>query len=71
MSRLADRVEQAQLSLAGKLLDQAQGALSGPALNSYELQLLSAELTDALRGTLRVAESRGARLTPPDTDEGR
>ncbi|WP_072487444.1 hypothetical protein OH786_21000 [Streptomyces atratus] len=69
LSRLADRIEFAQLGLAGQLLDQAQEALSDPALHASELWLLIAKLTDALRDTLRVAESRGARLTPADTDE--
>ncbi|MFH8517617.1 hypothetical protein ACH4CE_21485 [Streptomyces gelaticus] len=69
LSRLADRIEYAQLGLAHKLLDQAQAALSGPTLRASELRVLSVELTDALRDTLLVAESRGARLTPADTDE--
>ncbi|WP_327259139.1 MULTISPECIES: hypothetical protein [unclassified Streptomyces] len=68
LSRLADQIEYVQLGLAGKLLDHVRVVLSGSTPETSELRLLTAQLADALRDTLLIAESRGDRLTPADTD---
>ncbi|MCX4787231.1 hypothetical protein OG369_13845 [Streptomyces sp. NBC_01221] len=68
LSRLADQIEYVQLGLAGKLLDHVRVVLSGSTPETSELRLLTAQLADALRDTLLIAESRGNRLTPADTD---
>ncbi|WP_156726993.1 hypothetical protein [Streptomyces apocyni] len=71
LSRYADQIEYAQLALAGRLIDRARDVLAGPAPPLAELGLLAAQLADALRDTLLIAESRGARLAVDDSsDEG-
>ncbi|WP_406494844.1 hypothetical protein OG936_13585 [Streptomyces sp. NBC_00846] len=69
LSRLADQIEYVQLGLAGKLLDHVRVVLSGATPDTSELRLLTAQLADALRDALLIAESRGDRLTLADTDE--
>ncbi|WP_405881911.1 ATP-binding protein [Streptomyces sp. NBC_01384] len=66
-SRLADRIENVQLGLAGGLLDRARGTLTEPcSVPSTELGFLAGQLTDALRDALLIAKSRGARLAPAE-----
>ncbi len=62
VSRIADRVEAAQLGLAGRLLGRAQEAIATPELSISELGVLAAQLTEALHDALLIAECRGARL---------
>ncbi|MFE7244671.1 hypothetical protein [Streptomyces sp. NPDC057580] len=68
LSRLADNIEAIQLGLAAKLLDHASEELSNEEADPEELRSLATELTEALRDTLRVAESRGHRLLAPGPD---
>ena len=68
LSRLADNTEALQLDLAAQLLDYAAEVLGSDELGLQELRALAADLTEALRGTLRVAESRGHRLLAPAPD---
>lgn len=68
LSRLADNTEALHLDLAAQLLDYAADVLGSDELGLQELRALSADLTEALRGTLRVAESRGHRLLAPVPD---
>ncbi|MFG2898119.1 hypothetical protein ACGFZH_13695 [Streptomyces zaomyceticus] len=76
LSRLADETEAAQLELATKLLDYASGLLDDAQTAPESLRPLATDLMEALRDTLRVAESRGRRLltadpeTRPDSSEG-
>ncbi|WP_435969572.1 hypothetical protein [Streptomyces sp. Qhu_M48] len=65
LSRLADSTEALQLDLAAQLLDYVADVLGSDELGLQELSALAADLTEALRGTLRVAESRGHRLLTP------
>ncbi|MBT2399716.1 ATP-binding protein [Streptomyces sp. ISL-100] len=69
LSRLADRIEFVQLGLAGRLLDHARDVLTeaGPVAAS-DLGVVVAQLTDALRDALLIAESRGARLAPAENE---
>lgn len=69
ISRLADGVEAMQLDIGAQLVGHAQALLDAPKAHPGELRFLSARLTEALRDALRVAESRGARLSG-ERDEG-
>lgn len=63
--KLADEIEAVQLGLAGELLGHVRAVLAGPEASPQELCFLIARLTEALLDTLRVARSRGDRLSPP------
>lgn len=63
VSRVADRIEEEQLSSADDLIDEARRMLAGRAWTPGELHLLAVELTASLADVRRVAESRGGRLT--------
>ncbi|MFJ6497044.1 hypothetical protein [Streptomyces virginiae] len=65
LSRLADNTESVQLGLGSELLDHAQEVLAGRRVNPEELLSLAADLAKALQDTIRVATSRGNRLTHP------
>jgi hypothetical protein len=74
-SRIADRIEDVQLGLAGRLLDRARDVLARAetwSVPATELAFLAGQLTDALRDALRdallIAESRGARLTASESE---
>ncbi|WP_237285703.1 hypothetical protein [Streptomyces niveus] len=66
LSTLANEMEEAQLQTGGTLLDHAAAMLREDRVSTRELRFLSAQLTEALRDALRVAESRGSRLPSPD-----
>ena len=61
VSRLADATESIQLGMGAELLAHARDLL--PDLPSGELRFLAERLTEALHDALRVAESRGLRLS--------
>ncbi|WBO69270.1 hypothetical protein [Streptomyces camelliae] len=61
LSRLADATESVQLGMGGHLLAHAREIL--PDTPPGELRFLAECLTQALDDALRVAESRGRRLT--------
>ncbi|MFF9847717.1 hypothetical protein [Streptomyces litmocidini] len=65
LSRLADNAEALQLDLATELLDHVADVLGSDEPDLQELSALAAGLTEALRDTLCVAESRGHRLLAP------
>jgi len=62
VSRIADRVEEEQLSSADGLIDEARQLLAARAWTPGELHLLAVELTASLADVRRVAKSRGGRL---------
>lgn len=61
-SRLADRMESMQTSLAGRLLGRTRDLLVAGGMSSNDLGLLAGQLADALADVLVVAESRRRRL---------
>ncbi|MFG2523142.1 hypothetical protein [Streptomyces sp. NPDC048527] len=63
---MADNTEAIHLGLAAELLEQAAGLLAEEKVAPNDLRLLAVDLTGALRTTLRVATSRGQRLSQPD-----
>ncbi|KUJ65312.1 hypothetical protein ACZ90_49080 [Streptomyces albus subsp. albus] len=70
VSRLADEMEAVQLGMATELIGHAEALLSDTKAGTRELRYLSARLSEALRDTTRIAESRGDRLAdhcPPAT----
>ncbi|HEY5834513.1 hypothetical protein [Streptomyces sp.] len=68
VSLLADHLEARQLEMAEDLLTYVRAAVADGTRSETELRLLVTRLTEALRDTLRVAESRGDRLPPTDDD---
>jgi anti-sigma regulatory factor (Ser/Thr protein kinase) len=63
VSRIADRIEVAQLGLPNRLLGRAREMTVVPGtLKGAELGVMAEQLADALRDTLLIAEYRGARL---------
>ncbi|MFE5028085.1 hypothetical protein ACFRAO_33440 [Streptomyces sp. NPDC056656] len=67
LSRLADNTEAIQLRMAAELLEQASDLLAAEKFASGDLRAVARDLAGALRTTLRVAASRGQRLSQPDT----
>ncbi|WP_405797371.1 hypothetical protein [Streptomyces sp. NBC_01506] len=65
MSRLADSVEASQTSTGTEVLGGARAVLADPKVGSRELRFALARVTEVLGDVLRVAESRGARLSAP------
>ncbi|WP_327296199.1 hypothetical protein [Streptomyces sp. NBC_01197] len=70
LSRLADSTEAVQLGLADELLEHAPEVLGDGSAELEELRLLAASLAGALRDVLRVAISRGHRLSVPGLGTG-
>ncbi|MBD0712394.1 MULTISPECIES: hypothetical protein [unclassified Streptomyces] len=70
LSRLADRTESAQLEAGTVLLDHAMEVIADAETEPEELLLLATALTHNLRDTLRIAVSRGHRLSTPSTNLG-
>ncbi|WP_370413289.1 hypothetical protein [Streptomyces fradiae] len=64
LSRLADSTEATQLNQAAGLVSHALEVLNREEMGPEELRDLSTELVGALRDALRVATSRGHRLSP-------
>ncbi|MFC9507257.1 hypothetical protein [Streptomyces sp. NPDC057002] len=67
VSRLADDIEDVQLGMADDLLGHADELLAEQRVTSAELHYLAMRLTECLRDVRRVAESRGERLSPPES----
>jgi hypothetical protein len=63
LSRLADEMEAVQLNAAETLLGYAAEMLGDQKVQGLELRFLGHRLCEALRDVLRVAESRGGRLS--------
>ena len=68
LSRLADGIEEIQLSMGHELLEHARGVLTPGtrALSAIEYRWLACRLAEALTDALRVAESRGERIPVPE-----
>ncbi|MDT0457758.1 hypothetical protein RM550_18780 [Streptomyces sp. DSM 41527] len=64
MSRLADEMEEVQVRTGEELLRHTAELLDGPAeATAGELRFCVHRLCEALRDALRIAESRGGRVT--------
>lgn len=63
VSRLADDMEAAQLDMGTELLGHAGALLGEAAASASELRFLANRLVEALHDALRVADSRGRRIS--------
>nr|WP_037728972.1 hypothetical protein [Streptomyces scopuliridis] len=68
LSQLADEMEAVQLGAGEAVLGHAAEMLSDHKVEAWELRFLGHRLCEALRDALRVAESRGGRLSAPADD---
>ncbi|MFH8289424.1 hypothetical protein [Streptomyces sp. NPDC018059] len=62
LSRLADDVEEAQLSSARDVLLGSEAVLADVAAGERAVRFALTRTTESLRETLRIAHSRGARI---------
>ncbi|MGW6603377.1 hypothetical protein [Streptomyces sp. NPDC055036] len=72
LAQLADEMEAVQLNAGEAVLGHAAEMLSDRKVEAWELRFLGHRLCEALRDALRVAESRGGRLSATgdhDADE--
>ncbi|MFE7069301.1 hypothetical protein ACFU96_04305 [Streptomyces sp. NPDC057620] len=67
LSRLADDLETVLLATGADVLELARPLLDDPASPPAELRFAGRRLAECLTDALRVAESRGARLSAPQT----
>ncbi|MFB6980274.1 hypothetical protein [Streptomyces scopuliridis] len=70
VSTLADSIESIQLGMGTELLEYARDATAPGAkiLSATEYRWLACRLTEALADALRVADSRGQRLTDQEEE---
>jgi len=68
LSRLADDFEAAQMAMGTDMLKQASTVLGDPMSTHAEVRYTALRLTECLTDALRIAESRGLRLSVPDAD---
>jgi len=69
LSRLADNLEAVQLGMAEDMLTYVQATVAVDGPSETEQLVIIRRLCEALRDALRVAESRGDRLTSSDDDD--
>ncbi|MFD3834786.1 hypothetical protein ACFWWC_00785 [Streptomyces sp. NPDC058642] len=69
LSRLADDFEAVQLAMGADVLSAARKVLEDPMSAHAELRYAALRLSECLMDALRIAESRGLRLSAPDTSE--
>lgn len=70
MSRLADDFEAAQLAMGADTLTEASKVLADPMSTHAEVRYTLLRLTECLTDALLIAESRGLRLSVPESTEG-
>ncbi|MFE9174220.1 hypothetical protein ACFYNZ_33080 [Streptomyces kebangsaanensis] len=68
VSRLADETEDLQLAEGMEVLVAARRVLGDALSPNVEVRYAAIRLSECLADVLRVAESRGRRLPPSDTD---
>ncbi|MEU5418756.1 GntR family transcriptional regulator [Streptomyces sp. NPDC020799] len=69
LSRLADSVETEQTTAGAEVLTGAQAVLADADAGDQQLRFALVRAAESLGEVLRVAKSRGARLSVPDHDE--
>lgn len=70
LSRLADETEARQLTEGLEVLVEARRVLRDPLSPNVEVRYAAIRLSECLADVLRVAESRGRRLSQPDDTDG-
>ncbi|MFE6158946.1 hypothetical protein ACFQ7F_08520 [Streptomyces sp. NPDC056486] len=68
LARVADNVESVQLGMAGDLLSHVAELLDDGKATADQLWFALACMSQSLRDTKRIADSRGSRLPTPDDD---
>ncbi|MEW1866361.1 hypothetical protein AB0399_39320 [Streptomyces sp. NPDC088194] len=69
LSRLADNLEAVQLGMSRDLLENVRKYTGERVPPESDLRAMVSHLCMALADVLRVAESRGERVPPPDEDD--
>ncbi|WP_257582685.1 hypothetical protein [Streptomyces sp. TLI_146] len=69
LSRLADDFEAVHLAMGEDVLKQARKVLDDPMTPNAEVRYTALRLSECLTDALRIAESRGLRLSAPDASE--
>jgi hypothetical protein len=69
LSRLADDFEAAQLAMGADLVKEASMVLGNPMSTYAEVRYAALRLMECLTDALRIAESRGLRLSVLDTGD--
>ncbi|WP_254647070.1 hypothetical protein [Streptomyces sp. GbtcB6] len=69
LSRLADDFEAVQLAMGADVLSAARKVLADPMTPNAEVRYTALRLSECLTDALRIAESRGLRLSAPDAEE--
>lgn len=69
LSRLADDFEAVQLAMAEDMLKAARKALDDPMSPHAEVRYAGIRLAECLTDVVRIAESRGLRLSSPDSSD--
>ncbi|MCY0943503.1 hypothetical protein O1W17_16300 [Streptomyces sp. H34-S5] len=69
LSRLADDMEGVQLAMGAGVLESARKVLDDPMTPHAEVRYAALRLSECLSDSLRVAESRGARIPGPDDQD--
>jgi len=69
LSRLADDFEAAQLAMGAHVLEEARKVLDDLMSPHAEVRYAGVRLAECLDDVLRIAESRGLRLPPADSEE--
>ncbi|MFB6556295.1 hypothetical protein [Streptomyces sp. NPDC056405] len=69
LSRLADDFEAVQLTMAEDMLKAARKVLDDPMSPHVEVRYAGIRLAECLTDVVRVAESRGLRLSSPDSSD--
>lgn len=69
LTRLADNLEAVQLGMASDLLEYVDEMLSDECLSQTELRGMVASLCQSVRDLVRIAQSRGERLSVPPGDD--
>ncbi|MEV0638461.1 hypothetical protein AB0I77_26675 [Streptomyces sp. NPDC050619] len=70
LSRLADDMEAVQLATAAEVVGRAREVLDDPMSPYAEVRYAGFRLAECLNDVLRVAESRGLRLSGPEAGAG-
>ncbi|MEU3736552.1 hypothetical protein AB0E78_05705 [Streptomyces sp. NPDC032198] len=70
LARVADNIESVQLGMADDLLSHVDELLDDSKATADQLRFALSCMSQSLRDTKRIADSRGTRLPVPDDDPG-
>ncbi|MDT0409827.1 MULTISPECIES: hypothetical protein [Streptomyces] len=70
VARVADQAESVLLGMGAEVMSYARPLLENPATGETELRFAGRRLSECLADALRVARSRGLRLSSDESEEG-